>query len=120
MSIPVESFAAVDGSMSSEDGQTFYYHARRDDGSGVMLGFPHAEIPNLIECAAIQTSKARDKDGDEVATAFITGGFQVGRGPEGETVLSMTVGGTGKISFLLPEDMRKQLVTMLVRSGTRH
>lgn len=120
MSIPVEFFPVVDGSMTSADGLTFHFHVRREDGSELMLGFPHAELPNLIECAAMQMDKGRDKDGDKVATAFITTGFQVGRGPEGETVLRMTVGGTGRISFLLPDDMVTELAAMLRRAEARH
>ena len=53
MSIPVEFFPVVDGSMTSEDGQTFLLHMRREDGSELMLGFPHAELPNIAECAAM-------------------------------------------------------------------
>ena len=120
MSIPVEFFPVVDGSMTSEDGRTFLFHVRREDGSELMLGFPHAELPNIVECAAMQMDKGRDQGGDIVATAFITGGFQVGRGPEGQTVLSMVVGGTGKISFLLPPAMKAPLAAMLGRAETKH
>ena len=53
----------------------------------------------MVEAAAMQMDKGHDRDGDKIATAFVASGFKVGRGPEGETVLSMTVGDTGKISF---------------------
>ena len=120
MSIPVEFFPVVDGSMTSEDGQTFLFHVRREDGSELMLGFPHKELPNIVENAAMQMDKGRDDNGDAVATAFITGGFQVGRGPKGETVLSMVVGETGKISFLIPREMAVELAGVLMRAGTRN
>ena len=68
----------------------------------------------------MQINKGRDWDGDKVATAFITGGFQVGHGPKGETVLSMTVGETGKISFLLEQEMVTELAAVLMRAGTKH
>jgi hypothetical protein len=106
--------------MTSDDGQTFLFHVRREDGSELMLGFPHSELPNMVECAATQMDKGRDDNGDKVATAFITGGFQVRRGPNGETVLSMVVGETGKIGFLLPPVMKAQLAAMLGRAETRH
>jgi hypothetical protein len=64
MPIPVENFTMVDGSMTSNDGQTFYLHARRHDGSELMLGFPHKELPNIIECAAMQMTKRRAENGD--------------------------------------------------------
>ena len=32
---------------------------RREDGSELMLGFPHAELPNIAECAAMD--KGREK-----------------------------------------------------------
>jgi hypothetical protein len=81
---------------------------------------PHAELPNLVECAVMQMDKGLDKAGDKVATAFITNGFQLGRCPKGETVLSMVVGGTGKISFLIPPEMKAQLIAVLGRAETRH
>jgi hypothetical protein len=120
MPIPVENFITVDGSMTSNDGQTFYFHVRRDDGSELMLGFPHKELPNIIECAALQMTKGRAQDGEKVVTAFNTSGFLVGRGPEGGTVLSITVGGTGQIGFLLSPEMKTQLIAMLGRDETKH
>ena len=107
--------------MTSEDGQIFYYYIQREDGTGTMLGFPHAELPNLIECAAMQMGQGRDKDGDKIATAFITDGFLVERVPKGETALSMTVGETRRLaSFLLPDDMPAELAAVLMLAGTRH
>ena len=34
----------VGGSITSEDGQTFLFHVKREDGSGLMLGFPRDEL----------------------------------------------------------------------------
>jgi len=118
--IPVEFFPAIDGSMSSSDGQTFYLKAERDDGNPVMLGFPHTEIPNIIELAAMQLAHGRDAEGQSVVTAFQSTSFTVGRGPNGEVVLSLTVGQTGRISFLLPDGMPEQIIEVLAKSVTRH
>ena len=120
MSIPVEFFPEVDGSMTSEDGQTFYLRVRREDGADLMLGFPHEQISNIVECAAMQLDRGRDPDGKIVASAFNTTGFALGRGPEGETVLSLQVGETGQISFVLPADVRGQLNEGLTRFETKH
>jgi hypothetical protein len=120
MRIPVQYFPVVDGSMTSEDGQQFLLHVRCEDGSELLLGFPHAELPSLVECAAMQMDKGRGKDGDRLVTAFSTSGFQVGRGANAEIVLSLTISGTGKISFLLPHGMAGELEAALVRAGTRH
>jgi hypothetical protein len=49
--------------MSSNDGHTFYLKAERVDGSSVMIGFLHNEIPNIIECAAMQLVNGRDDQG---------------------------------------------------------
>ncbi len=65
MSIPVEYFPVVDGSMTSEDGQTFYFHAKREGGSGVMIGFPHEELPNIVEAAAMQMDRGKSLDGEK-------------------------------------------------------
>jgi len=41
--------------------------------------------------------------------SFQTSSFKLGRGPNGEVVLTMIVGQAGAISFLLPPDMPGQL-----------
>ncbi len=95
--------------MTSEDGQTYMLHVKRPTGGDLMLGFPHAEIRNIVENAAMQTAHGRDAAGRTTQAAFKTASFQVGRGQNGEPVLSMIVGAAGKISFLLPDDMPGQL-----------
>ena len=116
---PVQAFASVEGSMSSDDGKRFHLHVKREDGSHITLTFPHREIPNIIECAAMQIANGME-DGKPVVTAFHTSGFQVGFGPKGETVLNMLVGETGKIGFLLSPEMKTEMVAMLGRTETKH
>lgn len=120
MNFPVEFFPEVDGSMTSKDGQTFYLRVRREDGSDFMLGFPHEEILNIVECAAMQLDRGRDSGGGKVVSAFNTTGFALGKGPEGDAVLSLQVGETGAISFVLPADVRAQLNEGLLRFETKH
>lgn len=112
--IDVHVFQAVEGSQTSSDGKGFALHVRRRDGSHAMLAFPHSEISNIVENAAMQLPHGRDKDGN-VVTAFKTTGFQLGRGANREAVLTMIVGQTGKISFLLPGDMPENLMGALAR-----
>lgn len=102
-------FPTVAGSMTSPDGQTFMLHVKRPTGGDLLLGFPHSEIPNIVENAAVQAAHGRDAEGQQIVTAFQTGSFRVGRGPNGEPVLTMVVGRAGTISFLLPGDMAGQL-----------
>jgi hypothetical protein len=102
-------FPKVEGSMTSEDGQTFLLHVKRATGSDLMLGFPHSEIPNIVEHAAVQAAHGRDAACKGVVSAFKTSSFKVGRGPDGEPILTMIVGKAGTISFLLPDDMAGQL-----------
>lgn len=118
-SIPVEYFPEVDGSMTSDDGESFFYKVRRQDGSEVMLGFPHNQVPHLIETAAMQLQRGKE-DGQQVLTAFQTAGFVLGRGPKGETVLILEIGKTGRISFLLPGTMPAELEAALAESLTKH
>jgi hypothetical protein len=92
-------FPSVKGSMTSEDGKTFMLHVKRPTGTDLLAGFPHAEIPNIVENAAMQAAHGRDAAGRTSVSAFKTASFQVGRGPNGEPVLSMIVGTAGKISF---------------------
>ena len=68
----------------------------------------------------MQLSHGRDEGGHKVVGAFNTSSFQVGKGEEGETVLTLTVGDTGKISFILPGDLEGQLFDALGRSMVRH
>jgi hypothetical protein len=109
MKIDMAFFPTVEGSMTSEDGQTFMLHVKRQTGGDLLLGFPHAEIPNIVENAAMQAAHGRDAAGRRSQAAFKTTSFQVGRGQNGEPILSMIVGAAGKISFLLPDDMPGQL-----------
>jgi hypothetical protein len=114
--IDVELFDAIEGSQTSADGQGFALNARRRDGTGVMLVFPHSEISNIIETAALHLAHGRDESGRALKTAFNTSGFRLGRGPQGETVLTMTVGEGGSISFLLPAEMARELFKALGRA----
>jgi hypothetical protein len=106
-------FPTVEGSMTSPDGQTFLLHVKRPTGGDLLLGFPHTEIPNIVENAAVQAANGRDADGHQTVAAFKTASFQVGRGPSGEPVLTLVVGRAGTISFLLPNDMPGQLSATL-------
>ena len=119
MADPVQAFASVEGSMSSDNGKRFHLHVTREDGSHITLTFPHREIPNIIECAAMQIANGME-DGKPVVTAFRTSGFQVGHGPQGEIVLNMQVGKTGKIGFLISPEMKVEMIAMLGRSETKH
>src|ERR1019366_7096896 len=118
--IDVEVFEAVEGSQPSADGQGFALHARRRDGSGAMLVFPHSEICNIVENAAMQLAHGRDESGRPLKTAFHTSSFQLGQGSKGETVLTLTVGETGNINFILPTGMAKQLHETLGKLQVRH
>lgn len=102
-------FPTVEGSMTSPDGQTFMLHVKRPTGGDLLLGFPHTEIPNIVENAAVQAAHGRDPEGQQTVAAFMTSSFRVGRGPAGEPVLTLIVGRAGTISFLLPGDMPGQL-----------
>lgn len=118
--IDVEVFDAVEGSQTSADGRGFAIHARRRDGSGVMLVFPHSQISNIVENAAMQLAHGRDEGGQPVISAFNTSSFQLGQGPKGETVLCLMVGETGAINFILPPDLEKQLSDALGQQQVRH
>lgn len=102
-------FPSVEGSMTSPDGQTFMLHVKRQTGGDLLLGFPHAEISNIVENAAVQAAHGRDAEGQQTVTAFKASSFRLGRAPTGEPVLTMVVGRAGTISFLLPSGMPGQL-----------
>jgi hypothetical protein len=116
----VEVFTRIEGSQTSGDGHGFALHARREDGCKAMLVFPHSEISNIVENAAMQLEHGRDDDGLAVQTAFNTSSYRVGQGPKGEMVLTLVVGKTGTINFLMPTDMAHQLNDTLRRALIRH
>ena len=120
LKIPVEVFLSAEGSMTSKDGQTFLIQVKCEDGSDLMLGFPHKEISNIIELAAMQLNHGRDEQGRTVVAAFETTSFGIGRGPKGETVLTLDVGQSGNFRFILPDGMTEQMITTLAKSATRH
>jgi hypothetical protein len=105
--------------MTSDDGENFYYKVRREDGSELMLGFPHNQVGFLIENAAMQLQNGRSA-GEKMATAFMTAGFILGRGPNGEIILMLEIGKSGRISFLLPEGMPVELEASLAETLTKH
>ena len=98
-------FPTVEDSMTSEDGQTFLLDVKRSTGHDLLLGFPQAQIPNIVENVAMQAAHGRNATGRRTESAFKTTSFQIGRGQNGEPDISMTVGAAGKISFSLPDDM---------------
>lgn len=115
MKIDMAFFPSVEGSMTSQDGKTFMLHVKRESGSDLLLGFPHSEIQNIVENAAMQSGSGKDKKGREVSTAFVTSSFQLGCGGHGEPILTMIVGKNGKISFTLPAGMPGQLSQALLK-----
>jgi len=91
--------------MTSEDGKVFILHVKQDSGEDLMLGFPHDEISNIVENAVMQAGRGKHASGRLMQAALNTTSFELGRGPDGEAVLSFKVGQNGEISFLLPADM---------------
>ncbi|MES2291787.1 MAG: hypothetical protein V4527_00630 [Pseudomonadota bacterium] len=110
-----EQFLSLDGSMTSQDGQLLYLQARRPDGEEAWLSFPHSQVTNICQTVAMQMGRGRDPDGNAVKDAFIASGFKLGRGPAGELVLTMRVGETGELSFLLTAEFAEQLAKSLIR-----
>ena len=78
---------------------------------------PHSQIANIVETVAIQIRRGRDLDGTGLKDAFIASGVRLGRGPAGELVLTLRVGETGELSFLLTADFADQLAKSLSRKS---
>ncbi len=80
MRVPVVYFPVVDGLMTSEDGKQFFFMCGAKTDRKRCWVLPHAELPSLVTCAAMQMDKGCGKrDGDKLVTAFSTSGFQIGR-----------------------------------------
>lgn len=115
MRVPVEYYAAIEGSMTSEDGQVFLLKVRHENGNEIFLGFPSGEIPSLVEHMAMQSAYARDEAGTRVPIVFETSSFALKRNPDGDAVLGLEVGTPGSINFLLKGDMPEQLMDLLAQ-----
>lgn len=120
LKVPLEVFLSAEAAMTSEDGQTFLMRVKCEDGSDLMLGFPHQEIANIIELAAMQLNHRRDDAGRELTAAFNTSSLELTKNEEGQTVLTLAVGKTGNISFILAGNLERELFDALGRSMVRH
>lgn len=109
MKIDMAFFPSVQGSMISQDGKMFLLHVKRESGSDLMLGFPHGEISDIVESVAKQAGNGKDAKRRPEVSAFKTTSFEIGCGPDGEAVLTLMVGQSGRISFLMTADMPGQL-----------
>ena len=118
--IPAMLFDEVKGSLTSPDGQTVFLHTDTVDGEDLLLGFPHERISAIIENLAMQLPHGRNAVGEKVMTAFTATGYEVGKGPKGEPVLSFLMGETGKMSFLLNQEMIASLVMHLSSVATKN
>jgi hypothetical protein len=108
-----EFFESLTGSMTSKDGAVLYLQARRLSGEEHWIAFPHDQVSSIVEAVAIQLGGGRDPDGKGFKDAFIASGFSLGRGPAGEIVLTLWVGDSGKLSFLLTTKFAEELAKSL-------
>jgi hypothetical protein len=112
------SFRSVEGSTLSDDGQTFILHVKASEGGDLLLCFPHSEVARIAGHAALQAAYCRDASGRNAVKAFKMTSFEVGRAPNGEAMLTLVVGTTGKIRFLVSEDLLDLLRQALHRRAT--
>ena len=88
-------FPTVEGSITGEDGHTFMLHVKPPTGGDLLLGFPHSQISNIVENAAMQAAHGRDGHGKRTLAAFQASSFKLSRGPGGEAVLTVLIGQAG-------------------------
>lgn len=117
MKIDMAFFPEIKGSMTSSDGKTFMLHVEQAEGGEIMLGFPHNQIPNILENAAMQAAHCKPTQSQLDTSAFVASGFQFARGPEGQPVLTMLVGKAGRISFLLTPEMPGKLSELIQKAA---
>jgi hypothetical protein len=92
-------FPSVEGSMTSSDGKLFLLHVKRESASDLMPGFPHAQISNIVENAAMQAERGKEETGRNVGSAFNASSFKLGREPDGEAIWHECVARFGSISY---------------------
>lgn len=118
--LPGMLFSDVTGSMSSPDGRKVFLRAETVDGDDLLLGFPHEQISTIIENLAVQIPNGRNAEGEKMMTAFWASGYEIGKGPKGEPVLTMLMGENAKISFVLNQEMIATLVMHLSSVATKN
>jgi len=62
MKIDAAHFPTVEGSMTSDDGQTFMPHVKRPTGGDLLLGFPHS-LPAVFPDQMAPVVMTRPSDG---------------------------------------------------------
>lgn len=77
------------------------------------LAFTVAEVPRLIDAVCASLDEAMKTQGGETKYVSQATWFELGRGPKGEAVLSITFGAGGTLSFELPEGMSQNMYEVL-------
>jgi hypothetical protein len=120
MDIEVQYFPDIVASTSNHDGQVLLLQVRREDGSQILLAFPHQAIPDLVGLISEQMDQGRDKDGEEITHAFMTSDFSIDDGPEDGLVLSIMLQPGGVIHFQLPSPEAERLRDALAQARMRN
>ena len=111
--LPMEFFPEIKGSLTSKDGRAIFFKVERGDGSEIMIGFPHSEMPAMLDHIAVQAAHAKNEDSKPARSAFRTKSFALGTTPDGLAFLMLQFGEVGAINFMLPGDMPDQLHELL-------
>ena len=115
----LNAYPEILGSMTSDDGQVFVLQVRDAQGNDKMVGLPHRDIPRLVELAALQVPEGARLRGDKDLSVFNTRSFSVGISEGGQIILSLTIGGAAKLSFVLPGGMSAQLSETLAIASAK-
>lgn len=117
---PAMIFDEVKGSMTSPDGLTVFLKAETREGDDMMLGFPHESIGTIIENLAVQLPNGRNAEGEKMMMAFMANGYEIGKNPNGDPVLSLMIGHDATMNFVLNQEMIASLVGHLADLATKN
>ena len=100
-------------SSTTEDGRLGLLHAEQEDGSEVLIAFPHEQLALVVEACARELGKARAA-GTMDLKAFECTGFEMIRTTRGQIMMTLHLGEEGsQLDFLIPENMPGPLVKAL-------
>lgn len=110
---PIETLSGV---MTTDDGLHTLIKAVMPNGAAIDLALPTSQMGNLIEMAAFGLTDGRKKQGipKEEILGFPATWFEIGIDAlSGQTILTMTIGAGGKITFMFDKVMAAQMLETL-------
>ncbi|MBI5278836.1 MAG: hypothetical protein HY854_20555 [Burkholderiales bacterium] len=106
------------GSVVSDDGLNMLLKVAQVSGQELVIAFPHESLPGLVASAAHAFTAGQHLQGLPSSQVRLTNFEQWDLSPAGDnSVLTITLDGGGRLSFLLQPEVRLALQQALASAG---